>query len=300
MFQPALSLLPVSSTHTESNGEHQQPAGPITGNAQNARLAEVRHWLYLIDVNLDEETIDLMAASEYDLVVLDFIPSERGNTDYPMAQVVAWLQNAPRPKLVLAYIDIGEAEDYRSYWQEGWRAGDPSWIVGADADGWEGNFPVAFWHDQWRGIWLARGGYIEAIVAPGFDGVYLDWVEAYADERVQGMADETGLDARAEMVSWITDIADVARSLQPGFIVMAQNAAGLATDEDYLRAIDGIAQEQVWFDGGVDNDPPGDCPLPATDHDVEGDEYVQSLSDRCRRQHDEFPEGTLHVSSEAN
>ena len=108
----------------ESNGEHQQPAGPITGNAQNARLAEVRHWLYLIDVNLDEETIDLMAASEYDLVVLDFIPSERGNTDYPMAQVVAWLQNAPRPKLVLVYIDIGEAEDYRSYWQEGWREGE--------------------------------------------------------------------------------------------------------------------------------------------------------------------------------
>ena len=69
----------------ESNGEHQQPAGPITGNAQNARLAEVRHWLYLIDVNLDEETIDLMAASEYDLVVLDFIPrsAETLTTQWP-------------------------------------------------------------------------------------------------------------------------------------------------------------------------------------------------------------------------
>ena len=24
------------------------------------------------------------------------------------------------PKLVIAYIDIGEAEDYRTYWQPGW------------------------------------------------------------------------------------------------------------------------------------------------------------------------------------
>ncbi|MCH8200925.1 MAG: endo alpha-1,4 polygalactosaminidase [Chloroflexi bacterium] len=282
----------------ESNGEPQQEAGPLAGNAQDSRLSEVRHWLYMIDVDLDQPAVDLIAASEHDLVVLDFIPSERGNADYLMAEVVAQLQDAPNSKLVLAYINIGEAEDYRTYWQDGWEAGDPGWILGDDPDGWEGNFPVAFWNPEWREIWLAESGYIEAIVAAGFDGVYLDWVEAYSDELVLSKASEAGLDARREMVSWVTDLADLARGLRPGFIVIAQNAAELADDDDYLRAIDAIAQEQVWFDGGVSNDPPGDCPLPATDDAVESDGYVQSLSDQCRRQHDEFPESTLHVSSE--
>ncbi len=282
----------------ESDGGPQQEADPLTRNAQDRRLAEVRHWLYMIDVDLDEQAADLVAASEHDLVVLDFIPSERGNAGYPMAQVVDQLQNAPNSKLVLAYINIGEAEDYRTYWQDGWRAGDPGWIAGLDPDGWEGNFPVAFWHPEWREIWLAEGGYIEAIVAAGFDGVYLDWVEAYSDELVHRMATDAGLDARREMVSWVTDLADRARGLRPGFIVIAQNAAELADHDVYLRTIDAIAQEQVWFDGGADNDPPGDCPLPATDDAVESDGYVQSLSDQCRRQYDEFPESTLHVSSE--
>jgi len=282
----------------ELDREPQQQVAPLAGNPQDRRLAEVRDWLYMIDVDLDQQAVDLVAASEHDLVVLDFIPSELGHADYPMAQVVAQLQDAPHSKLVLAYINIGEAEDYRTYWQDGWRAGDPGWIVGVDPDGWEGNFPVAFWHPEWREIWLADSGYIEAIVAAGFDGVYLDWVEAYSDEFVNSMAIDAGLDARREMVSWVTDLADAARGLRPGFIVVAQNAAELADDDDYLRAIDAIAQEQVWFDGGANNDPPGDCPLPATDDAVESDDYVRSLSDKCRRQHDEFPESTLHVSSE--
>ncbi len=67
-----------------------------------------------------------------------------------------------------------------------------------------------------------------------------------------------------------------------------------------LRASSAISvtQEQVWFDGVADNDPPGDCPLPATDDDIETDRYVRSLSGPCRRQHNDFPDSTLHVSSE--
>ncbi|MFN2189809.1 MAG: hypothetical protein ACK2T3_13675, partial [Candidatus Promineifilaceae bacterium] len=67
---------------------------------------------------------------------------------------------------------------------------------------------------------------------------------------------------------------------------------------DYIGTIDAIAQEQVWFDGGADNDPPGDCPLPRTESLVDSDEYEQSLSPRCLRQYDEFPDSTLHTSSE--
>ncbi len=269
--------------------------GPSTGTT---RLAEVTHWLYLIDVNLEPEVVEQIVASAYDMVVLDFIPSEENNTDYPMADVVAQLHGAPHPKLVIAYVDIAEAEEYRTYWQEGWGVGNPAWIAGDDPDGWEGNYPVAYWYDEWREIWLGEGGYLQAILDAGFDGVYLDWVEAYSDENVIAIAEEDGVDPVQEMIWWVEDIAGFTRAQRPDFIVIGQNGAELAERDDYLAAIDAIAQEQVWFDGGADNDPPGDCPLPRTDAEVDTDAYRASLSEPCRRVYDEYPESTLHVSSE--
>lgn len=262
-------------------------------------LADVRYWLYLIDVNLAPETVTLIENSAYDLVVLDFISSEASNTDYPMAEVIARLHNAPHPKSVVAYIDIGQAESYRTYWQPGWGIGNPDWIAGADPDGWEGNFPVAYWRDEWRAIWLGSNGYLQAIVDAGFDGVYLDWVEAYSDENVLAIAKQDGVDAQREMIRWVGDLAAFGRARRPGFVVIAQNAAELATFDDYVATIDAIAQEQVWFDGAADNDPPGDCPLPRAEAEVDTPAYYESLSPPCRTQYDQYPDSTLHVSSEA-
>jgi len=272
---------------------------PSGATPARGTLDDVSHWLYVIDVDLEPETVDQIAASNYDMVVLDFITSEENNTDYPMADVIAQLHDAPHPKLVIAYIDTGQAEEYRTYWQPGWGIGNPEWIVGADPDGWEGNFPVAYWFDEWREIWLGENGYLQAILDAGFDGIYLDWVEAYSDENVIAAAGQDGVDPRQEMVWWVEDMAGFTRAQQPGFIVIAQNAAELAEDDRHLDTIDAIAQEQVWFDGGADNDPPGDCPLPRTEAEVDTQAYRGSLSPPCRKQYDDYPDSTLHVSSEA-
>jgi cysteinyl-tRNA synthetase len=270
------------------------PAPPGT----SLYLGDVTHWLYLLDVELDSQLVAQIAASQYDLVVVDFVPSQQDEADFPMAHVVAQLHSAPEPKLVLAYISVGEAEDYRTYWQAGWRVGAPEWIAGDDPDSWEGNFPVAYWHEGWRGIWLGSGGYLEAIVEAGFDGIYLDWVEACWEESVVALAAARGVDPVDEMVAWVADIAAFCRTLRDGFLVVPQNGAELAQREDYLAIIDGLAQEHVWFDGGEDNDPPGDCPLPGTPDDAIGDAYRLSLPPACRRAYDADPEATLHTSSQ--
>ena len=293
-----------TSTQADTDRSSADSGEPSSGGAVDVSgrglpgLDGVRHWLYLIDVNLEGDVVDRIAASGHEMVVLDFIPSEENNTDYPMAEVVERLHDAPVPKLVLAYIDVGQAEDYRTYWEQGWRPGDPEWIAGEDPDGWEGNFPVAYWYDEWRSIWLDDGGYIELIAAAGFDGVYLDWLEAYSDPAVLDIAERDGVDPIEEMVWWVGDIATRGRSLVPGFLVVAQNAAELVAIDDYADVIDALAQEQVWFDGGADNDPPGDCPLPTTEADVDTDAYIASLSEACRVQYYDFPDSTLHISSE--
>jgi len=280
-------------------GPETAPADTGDDNSpSNTGLANVTHWLYLIDANLGDDTVEQIVHSEYDMVVLDFIPSEANNTDYPMADVVEQLHNAPHPKLVIAYIDIGQAEDYRTYWQPHWKIGDPEWIVGGDPDGWEGNYPVAFWWDEWQDIWLRPEGILQAILDAGFDGIYLDWVEAYSDEHVTAAAENEDVDPRQEMIRFVGDMAEFARNQNRDFIVIGQNAAELASFDEYVDTIDAIAQEQIWFDGAADNDPPGDCPLPRTEADIDSAVYYQNLSPKCRLQYDNFPESTLHMSSE--
>ncbi len=261
-------------------------------------IEDVQTWFYYLDVNLDDDTLAQIVDSDYDMIVVDYIPSEAGNIDYPIADLVTALHSAEHPKLVIAYIDTGQAEEFRTYWQSDWGIGNPEWIVATDPDGWEGDYPVAYWYDEYRDIWLGENGYLNAIVAAGFDGIYLDWVEAYSDEDVMAFAETDGVDPIQEMIWWVDDMAAHTRAQNPEFLVIAQNAAELAYYPEYVEIIDAIAQEQVWFDGGADNEPPGDCPLPATEADVESDAYVASLPDDCRRVYEEYPGSTLYVSSE--
>jgi cysteinyl-tRNA synthetase len=260
---------------------------------------EIWRWFYMIDVNLEAEMADQIVASTYDMVVLDLIPLEANNTDFPMGELVERLHKSDHPKLVLAYIDIGQAEDFRVYWRPGWEVGDPEWIAGTDPDGWEGNYPVAYWYDEWWDIWLGKKGSLQTVLDLGFDGVYLDWVEAYSDETVVEFARRDGVDPQQEMIWFVAEIGHFGRAQNPDFLVIAQNAAELARIEAYRNAIDAIAQEQVWFDGAADDDPPGDCPLPRTEELVDTAKYRNSLTPDCLELFVEFPDSTLHVSSES-
>jgi cysteinyl-tRNA synthetase len=271
------------------------------------RLRHVTHWFYYLDVDLDDDTLDQIAASTYDLVVIDPIVTETDNQAVDIAGIVEAIQasgnGAGQSKLVLAYLDIGQAESYRTYWDDDWEVGDPAWIAGEDPDGWAENYPVAYWYDDWQAIWFdgAAGSLalLQLVLDAGFDGVYLDWVEAYDDENVIAIADADGVDAVEEMIWFVQDISAFLKDQDEAQIVIAQNAAELAAHEVYRAAIDGIAQEQIWFDGGADGAfAEGDCPLPATEADIDSAAYAASLSPPCRALYDAYPDSTLHVSSE--
>ena len=61
--------------------------------------------------------------------------------------MISKLRKTPRGKkrLIFAYVDIGEAEDYRFYWKNNWytptgdKLGFPDYILGSNEDGWQGN-----------------------------------------------------------------------------------------------------------------------------------------------------------------
>jgi len=178
-------------------------------------------------------------------------------------------------KIVVCYIDVGEAESYRWYWQDKWKIGDPDWIVAEDPDGWDENYPVKFWNEEWKKIMRQC---LDRIIDDEYGGVYLDWLEIYSFEPVAKAAESEDLNVRQELIEFVRELSEYARSQKPGFLFIAQNAAELGEFPEYVELFDAIAQEAIWYDGGGDPDTeeePGDVPLDSED----SEEYVNHLED---------------------
>lgn len=114
-----------------------------------------------------------LGASKFDMVVIDHSFDGSGDTEFT-AEEIAALKDQLGGKVV-AYLSIGEAEDYRWYWQSSWKNSPPAWL-GTENPDWRGNFKVHYWDANWQAIILA---YLDKILGQGFDGVYLDLVDAY-------------------------------------------------------------------------------------------------------------------------
>jgi cysteinyl-tRNA synthetase, unknown class len=76
-------------------------------------------------------------------------------------------------------MNIGAAENWRYYWNSNWRLNNPIWLKKKYV-GYEDEFYVQFWHDNWKKIIYRNSeSYLKKILDAGFDGVFLDNVEAY-------------------------------------------------------------------------------------------------------------------------
>jgi cysteinyl-tRNA synthetase len=198
-------------------------------------LAAVNDWAYwLQDIDLG-----VLGASRFDLAVIDY-SRDGGDEGRFSAQEIAALQNSPGgAKIVLAYISVGEAEDYRWYWKESWRPGSPPWL-GPENPAWPGNYPVRFWHPDWQAIVFR---YLDRLLEAGFDGAYLDRVDVFEEWEAERPT------ARADMAAFVKSIGAYCRARRPGFYVFPQNGVELIDEAGYASCIDGLGSEDNYFDG---------------------------------------------------
>lgn len=240
-------------------------------------LSQVKFFAYQIQGLEEDGAIDRIAESKYDLVVVEPTKTVSDeNRSFDAGKMVRRIKNSKASdgihrKTVIAYVNIGEAEDWRWYWkwskQDSKRKGVPSdwpkYIVKPDPGGWSGNYPVKFWSDEWKDIVIYGKNHksadrdyssmLDEVLKDGFDGIYLDWVEAYADKDVAAAAESEGRNPAKEMVGFIREMKDYGRKYNPDFIVIQQNASSLAEEQpDILNIVDAIGQEDTWYCGGSD------------------------------------------------
>jgi len=190
-----------------------------------------------------------------DWIVLD--ATFAGDTPWEQADLDA-IRSGKAGRKVVAYLSIGEAEDYRSYWQSEWvsngkrTAAAPAWL-GIENPEWKGNYQVKYWSDDWQKLVLPA---IDDAMARSFDGVYLDIVDGfqtyeqgadgYPDDR---MNPETKQTYRRDMVNWVKAIAARARAKDPAALVIPQNGSQLVAHKDFVEVISAQGIEDLFTNG---------------------------------------------------
>lgn len=153
-------------------------------------LKDAKNFLYIINStdNNPADFIKKLQKTNYDVIIMDAFTCN--SEMYTKKQIDSLKKKANGGKrLVIAYMSIGEAEDYRWYWDDSWVKDNkltknaPKWLDNVNED-WEGNFKVKYWKEngvsEWQNIIYGDdNSYTAKIVNAGFDGVYLDIIDGF-------------------------------------------------------------------------------------------------------------------------
>ena len=199
--------------------------------------------------------VEKLSACDRDWIVLD--PTFGNDVKWSLEDLDA-IRNTQPGRKIIAYISIGEAEDYRPYWKKEWlengkpTAAAPSWL-GEENPDWKGNFRVRYWQAGWQEIMFPV---IAAAMEQGFDGVYLDIVDGFEGWEFDGKDwidnrpnPETQQTFRRDMVDWVKAVAARAREKNPDAIVIPQNGSQLLEHGDFLETVSGIGVEDLFSTG---------------------------------------------------
>lgn len=143
-------------------------------------IGEARNFLYLLNAenfSTREGYLQALAATNYDLIIMDLFYEDSPLTPQEVETLKTKANGGKR--LVVSYINIGAAEKYRYYWQKQWVLHIPHWLR-KKYEGYTDEYYVKFWAPEWQEIIFGNeNSYIHKIIDAGFDGAFLDNVEAY-------------------------------------------------------------------------------------------------------------------------
>lgn len=178
----AKGYLSFAANHRELNNIPNYPPTPYNENPGTVTtLSEVQNFLYLISPDDEYATqqafVDAVSSTNYDCVIMDFFFDGAAYTPSQISQLKQKANGGER--LLICYLSIGEAEDYRYYWQPSWSVGNPSFIVEENSD-WPGNYVVQYWQPEWQSIIYGNeNAYLKKILDAGFNGAYLDIIDGF-------------------------------------------------------------------------------------------------------------------------
>ena len=167
---------------TQLNSMPTYPARPFGENPNNiTSVKQVKNFLYVNDSSKferQEEFARTLSGANFDAVIVDVFHRGREPLNRQNVNTLKFKRLGAR-RLVLAYVNIGQAENFRYYWKDGWQEGSPGFIA-SPVLGNPDKFFVRYWDKAWQDLLIGNANsYIFGIFSQGFDGVILDGIEAF-------------------------------------------------------------------------------------------------------------------------
>lgn len=218
--------------------------------ARQGAISKVKVWA----MQLQKFDVATAKATNADMLVTDATTGSTSGQPFTESEVAA-LKVKPdgSPRLVISYLSIGEAEDYRpDYFTSEYMEEDaPDWLL-SENKVWKGNRIIRFCNEGWQQTILGDENGMSVynsvefsplykLIELGFDGVYLDRVDVYAEVQ------KDCPDAANKMVAFVERLAAHARKRNPNFIVIQQNAEELLQHKRMIDAIDAVAKEDLFY-----------------------------------------------------
>ena len=191
------------------------------------RLAAVKKWFILLDYKASLYPAGEKELLRYDMAILD--PDNHPEID-----------KAKGKTILIAYVSIGEAEDYRAYWEE---IKGAEWVIDENPD-WKGNYYVDVRSSDWQNTIM--GKVIPAAIEKGFDGIFMDTIdtssvlESRDPERFKG-SDEA-------MANFVKEI----HKRYPGILIISNN--GFSVLEEIAPVLSGMLTEDIYMMPDFEND----------------------------------------------
>lgn len=143
-----------------------------------SKLQGAKNFIVILDPDkykTKKKYLQTLKNTDYDLIFMDLFYKDKALTNADVKSLKIKRNGGKR--IVCSYLSIGEAEDYRYYWKKKWnkKSKRPKWICKENKE-WDGNYKVRYWNKHWQRIVYQ---YADKIVGAGFDGVYLDVIDAY-------------------------------------------------------------------------------------------------------------------------
>lgn len=175
------SYISFSASDRELNIIPDYPSEPYNVNTNDINtLADAKNFLYLINpenYSSKQDFINAVSQTDFDIILMDLFFNDLEFTHSEISSLKH--KNNGAKRLVISYMSIGEAEDYRYYWKSEWEKDKPDWLDKENPN-WEGNYKVWYWEKGWQDIIFGNdASYLKKISDAGFDGVYLDIIDAF-------------------------------------------------------------------------------------------------------------------------
>lgn len=191
-------------------------------------------------VVLQNIKIDRLVTMRKDFLIIDYSFDGSKEAEIPYADILKLKESG---KKVFAYLCVGEAEDYRFYWKESYTNHLPEWIMRENPD-WKGNFLIKYWEQTWKDILLL---YMDRIQAAGFDGLFLDKVDAFYDFKEEELPE---INKKEEMKKLLLFLIEKNQREGKNFQFIFNGGEEILVEDQEIRDVGlGILVESLYTNG---------------------------------------------------